>query len=84
MILLPEITYLLKVLLLSAVLLGFYYLFLRKYAAHTFNRYYLLAAVFSALKLPPAPLAGPHTARSHGAGIPRTYCYPGQHGRYPL
>jgi hypothetical protein len=60
MILLPEITYLLKMLLLSAVLLGFYYLFLRKYAAHTFNRYYLLAAVFLALQLPLLSFPLPH------------------------
>ena len=50
--LLPYFTYLLKMLLVSAVLLGYYYLFLRKTAAHLFNRYYLLAAVFLALQLP--------------------------------
>ena len=52
MILLPVITYLLKMLLLSAVLLGYYHLFLRKNPAHAFNRYYLLAAVFLSLQLP--------------------------------
>jgi BlaR1 peptidase M56 len=52
MILLPVISYLLKMLLLSAILLGYYHLFLRKYAAHAFNRYYLLVSVFLALQLP--------------------------------
>lgn len=60
MILLPEITYLLKMLLLSAVLLGYYHLFLRKNAAHTFNRFYLLAAVFLALQLPLLSFPLPH------------------------
>ena len=58
--LIPEITYLLKMLLLSAVLLGYYYLFLRKYAANPFNRYYLLAAVFLSLQLPLLSFPLPH------------------------
>lgn len=49
---LPFLTYWLKMLLISAVLLGYYRLFLRKAAGHTFNRYYLLATVFLALQLP--------------------------------
>src|ERR1700761_2670822 len=54
--LLPFLSYLLKMLLVSTVLLGYYYLFLRKTAAHTFNRYYLLATVFLALQLPLIPI----------------------------
>lgn len=50
--LLPFLTYLLKMLSVSAVLLGYYYLFLRKTAAHTFNRFFLLGSVFLALQLP--------------------------------
>jgi hypothetical protein len=46
------LSYWLKMLLLSAVLLGYYWLFLRKTAAHGFNRYYLLGSVFLALLLP--------------------------------
>lgn len=48
----PYLSYWIKMVLLSGILLGYYRLFLRHTAAHAFNRYYLLAAVFLALQLP--------------------------------
>jgi hypothetical protein len=54
------LSYMLKMLLISAVLLGYYRLFLRNTGQHTFNRYYLLASVVLALQAPlwslPLPL----------------------------
>ena len=52
------LSYWLKMLLISAVLLGYYRLFLRNTAQHTFNRYYLLASIVLAVQAPfwPFPL----------------------------
>ncbi len=52
------LSYWLKMLLISAILLGYYRLFLRNTAQHTFNRYYLLASIVLALQAPfwPFPL----------------------------
>ena len=44
--------YLLKVILCSAVLFGYYHFFLRNKVYHAYNRFYLLATVFIAMLVP--------------------------------
>ncbi len=48
----PVCYYLLKVILCSGVLLGYYWLFLRNKVFHRYNRFYLLAAVVLSISLP--------------------------------
>ena len=44
--------YLLKVVICSGILLGYYWLFLRNKIFHSYNRFYLLAAIALSLSLP--------------------------------
>ena len=44
--------YLLKVIICSGILLGYYWLFLRNKLFHSYNRFYLLAAIILALSVP--------------------------------
>ena len=49
---LPFAWYLLKVIICSGILLGYYWLFLRNKIFHSYNRFYLLAAIVLSLSLP--------------------------------
>ena len=49
---LPIAWYLLKVIICSGILLGYYWLFLRNKIFHRYNRFYLLAAIVLSLGLP--------------------------------
>lgn len=49
---LPIAYYLLKVIICSGILLGYYWLFLRNKIFHRYNRFYLLAAIVLSLSLP--------------------------------
>ncbi len=49
----PQVFYfMLKVILCSAILFGYYHLFLRNKVFHAYNRYYLLCAVILSLAVP--------------------------------
>ena len=60
MIVVAAALYLAKVILISALLFGYYRLFLRDRLFHQYNRYYLLGATLASLVLPliPMPLPG--------------------------
>ncbi len=49
---LPFFWYMLKVMICSGILLGYYWLFLRNKVFHQYNRFYLLAALLLSLLLP--------------------------------
>lgn len=65
----PFLTYLLKVVLCSGLLTGYYFIALRNRAFHQWNRFYLLAAVVLSLTLPLTTFIIFHNGANKGAAI---------------
>ncbi|HEY1115436.1 MAG TPA: hypothetical protein VGE66_17825, partial [Chitinophagaceae bacterium] len=65
----PFLTYLLKVVLCSGLLTGYYFIALRNRAFHQWNRFYLLAAAVLSLTLPLLTFTIFHSGDDKGTAI---------------